>query len=163
MPTGSYSLFCGADFELGCSYFCLCPTRPTNPQHGISSFNGDTVPPGPPASHTAVHRPKHRWIGSVFDFLFSAFRSSSPLQGAGGAGALPRRVRTAYSRTRCLPHLRVGKSLTNPTQNQSCKADARRFRLSLSWFQLLRRLTGAIKGLTGKLPHLSKFLDNLAR
>ena len=40
--------------------------------------------------------------------FLSKLHFHTPL-GAGGAGALPRRVRTAYSRTRCLPHL-VGAS-----------------------------------------------------
>ncbi len=39
---GSCSLFCGADFEVGFRYFCLCPIRPTKPQHGTSSFSRDT-------------------------------------------------------------------------------------------------------------------------
>ena len=43
----------------------------------------------------------------IADF-FLCIKLLSPPWGLGGAGALPRRVRPAYSRTLCLPHRRVG-------------------------------------------------------
>jgi len=71
---------------------------------------------------------------------------------------LPRRVRTAYSRPRCLPHPRVGKPFPDSSQ---IRAGAKTLRLPLYRLSLLRRHPGTNEVfLVGSAT--PKPLDNLA-
>ncbi len=62
----------------------------------------------------------------IFPPVFSLF---IPFRGKECRG-LPRRVRTAYSQTLCLPHPKVGKPLPYPGQNLGRTAGTRAFQLS---------------------------------